>query len=215
MQRRSWVALVFVCTSGAALALAAACGSEVSPESADNGDGSSGDSSAADGDPLGSLDGGAVLDGDSSAEEAFDCGLTPTLHENKPLRCPNAGASSTNCPAAQRCCQPPVDAGGPSTCTANCPPAPDGGPFAGVIWECQDPAHCAALGGGVCCGVGTTELDGVCGYMRSRTFRGTTCKAACATNEFIVCEDAGHCPNGLTCTPIKARGAQLGACLPP
>lgn len=193
---------------------ATACGSEAGVDEPLGADGSV-DGSQGDGSGGG---GGGDGDGGDAQDAGFDCGLTPELHPQKGLRCPNvtdAGTAAT-CASGSVCCQPPVDAGEEerSICGAAC--STDGGPFNGVVWECQDQAHCAGSAAGpTCCGLGPISFDSTCGYLRARPFFGTSCRAQCAANEFIVCEEQSHCPGNTVCKPLKARGAQLGACLPP
>jgi hypothetical protein len=206
MHRSIWATLV-VGVSAVAWGTVVACGSEVSTAVPIDDDA---EAPSLDGAPS-RLDAGV-----EASDEEDVCGLTPELHPSKGLRCPNvtdAGLSST-CSTGDVCCQAPVDASARSTCETACPQE-DGGPWPGVIWECQDPVHCAGkAGAAACCGIGVIVEDTDCGYTRARPFRGTSCKPACAANEFVVCETSDQCPAGTTCRAIKARGAQFGACLP-
>lgn len=212
MKRIGSSLLFFTCACVTTAAGFTACGSEegdVPPASAE---GSADDANVGATGDAGDADAGSVVDGD------VDCGLVPKIDGSASLRCPDLdGGATGNCASGLRCCQPPLDASEGSTCADSCPTGPDGGPYPGVVWECQGPAHCAALdaGGDICCGVGGVELDEACGFLRSRVFRGTTCKTACASNEFVVCREGTPCPTNLVCKPLKARGIPLGACLPP
>lgn len=220
---RTTTLVLLACASLGLWVAAVACGAEAEFEAtSDGGDDATTKGDGAAGEDGSGGDGGNSSDagrGDARDAQGIDgCGLTPVLQPQTGLRCPNVtdAGNSSICVSGDLCCQPPSDAGeARSACAPTCPPS-DGGRFNGVIWQCQDPAHCAgSAGGAICCASGLLEFDNACGYLRSRPFVGTSCRGACAGNEFIVCEEQSQCPQGTTCKPLKARGGQLGACLPP
>lgn len=152
------------------------------------------------------------------------CGSTPTLHpppadagtSNPGVFCPFSaptGGKNITCAAGQSCCETPAAAGTPSTCvTTGTASSPTACPVAkSTVWDCEGPANCGT--GTVCCAVATSiATDATCGYDKAKGFKGTTCAAACAAGDFQICEAAGDCPAGKTCTPFKAQGNQIGYC---
>lgn len=186
-----------------AIALAA-CGSEVEAQSAG---------------PDGAVDEVSPDGSTPDAGAAASCGRTPTLKpvvSGKGVHCPFSapdGSPWLDCSPGQHCCQPLVETDGLSTCRSSCTTG-NGAPFEGSDWECGDPVHCAgATGSPVCCGIGQVGIDPSCTYLRASQFRGTTCRPKCGSTEFVVCQNDSQCPFGTKCTPLKARGGQIGACL--
>ena len=74
-------------------------------------------------------------------------------------------------------------------------------------FACSEPANCAA--GSVCCAAGQLGV-GACAQVSM--FQGTSCKAACAAAELVVCQQQSDCASGTTCTAVGAGGAPMGVC---
>jgi hypothetical protein len=157
---------------------------------------------------------------DSGGDSGSTCGSDPTLH---PLTadggvvpgvyCPGAGAdggSSTTCATGQICCDTVKGSTPPSSCIAGGTTCPATTPKAGSSWECDGPQHCT--GGKICCGLGAPALRKGCTYEEVYPALGTVCETSCSTSQYIVCEAAGDCPSGKTCTPIKSGSKQIGYC---
>jgi hypothetical protein len=154
--------------------------------------------------------------------DAGDCGAPAALHPRDlatGVYCPfRPGAS--NCAVGEHCCQP---FSGSSACAASCAPAiADAGKlkdaagsisttFTGTDWECQGPTDCAT---GVCCGL-TQVQPATCG-LAGKLFRGARCQTGCAAalDEIALCDRPTQCGATERCAPFRARGAELGACVP-
>ncbi len=81
-----------------------------------------------------------------------------------------------------------------------------------VNWGCNNDGDCKT---GVCCGFGTLEPTFNCDtQVKPKSFKGTKCQAACdpSKNEFKICDKAGGCESGQTCSPFSSFGSTLGAC---
>ena len=156
---------------------------------------------------------------DGGTDGSTTCGSDPTLH---PLGsdagavpgvyCPGAGADAgaSTCDPGLICCDTPKGSTPASSCIASTATCPTTTPKAGSSWACDAPQHCGT--GKICCGKGTPKLRTGCTYEEVFPALGTQCETACATGEYIVCEAAGDCPTGKTCTPIKSGGKQVGYC---
>jgi hypothetical protein len=190
--------------------------------------GSGGSMGTGSGGTAGSADGGGV-----------DCGKAATLHTEKPeggLYCPFSEVGdggivycsgktpyccAPKCPATGPCSVPPSSCE-PDTVTGGA--TGTGCPTAGsYVYECEGPLDCANnKNGKVCCAAGTVNLVAPScsvgqSYVSSNEV-GTTCETTCAAGESIVCDtntptagDPG-CPSGMTCTPTKLHGSQIGMC---
>jgi len=162
-----------------------------------------------------------------------DCGKAATLHAETAdggLYCPFSevdGGPTQYCSGATPfCCAPKCTTTpcttAPSTCAANtvtggatgsgCPVAMS------YVYECEGPLDCASSAKGhVCCAAGTVALVApTCSVGQSYVSGnavGTTCETACASGESMICDQAtGECPSGMTCTPTKLHGNQIGFC---
>ncbi|MDB4998634.1 MAG: hypothetical protein JWM74_6066, partial [Myxococcaceae bacterium] len=107
-----------------------------------------------------------------------------------------------NCSVGEHCCQPSA---GSSTCAATCAPA------IAVDWACQGPSDCAT---GVCCGL--TQLQPTTCGLTGKLFKGARCQTSCAAanDEITMCDRPTQCGATERCEPFRARGAELGACVP-
>jgi hypothetical protein len=149
-------------------------------------------------------DGGEKEDAGVEIEDAGTCTGTATLHPRDPatgLYCPfRPGAA--NCGVGEHCCQP---SSGSSTCASACVPT------IAVDWACQGPSDCET---GVCCGV--TQLQPTTCGLTGKLFRGTRCQTSCAAakDEITLCDRPTQCGATERCEPFRARGAELGACIP-
>jgi hypothetical protein len=150
---------------------------------------------------------------------APDCGRAPpTFHPvdaGTGAYCPfssvGADAGNVTCAQGQFCCEHQADAGTPSSCQA----AGAGGAVScgatDTYWQCQDPNSCGT--GQVCCAVAASAgQDPGCSFYFLSKFKGTACRAACATGELTVCESDGQCPTGQTCQNVTAKGGSFGFC---
>jgi hypothetical protein len=102
----------------------------------------------------------------------------------------------------EHCCQPSA---GSSTCSAACATT------IAVDWACQGPSDCAT---GVCCGL--TQLQPTTCGLTSKLFKGTRCQTSCAAakDEIAICDRPTQCGATERCEPFRARGAELGTCVP-
>ena len=133
------------------------------------------------------------------------CGATAAaLHPRDPatgLYCP-FHPGTPNCGVGQHCCQPSA---GSSACAATCAPT------TAVDWACQGPSDCVT---GVCCGL--TQLQPTTCGLTGKLFRGARCQTSCAAakDEITMCDRPTQCGATERCEPFRARGAELGACVP-
>ena len=111
---------------------------------------------------------------------------------------------------------------GPSNC--NIPSATvDGGADGGDAGNGGDvAADDASAPQMVCCGFGPAPtVEGACpSYDLESDLSATVCASTCTglgdggSNALIICDTAtGECPAGLTCTPFRTHGAELGFCM--
>lgn len=142
-----------------------------------------------------------------------DCGrAAPTLHPVEAGTgpyCPFSAvgdAGNKTCAFGENCCEHAADAGMPSTCQATaCANAKD------TDWQCQDPNNCGT--GQVCCAIAASAgQDPGCSFYFLSKFKGTACRAACATGELTVCEGDSQCPTGQTCNNVTSKGGSFGFC---
>lgn len=159
----------------------------------------------------------APLDSSVAPQDAgAECGTPAKLFPPQPdggIFCPFSapmGGKNISCLDTEQCCQN-AKGGAVSTCVAKgtaCPVT------AATVWECEDPANCAA--GQKCCAhsstAGTPVMVGTdtCGAFLSK-FSGTKCAATCAAGELTVCEQQSECTMG-TCTAVKPKGNSIGVC---
>ncbi len=181
-----------------------------------------------------------MMTGDTSmpATDA-GCGNSPSLHPGAAgagIYCPfgvgpDGGDLTLNCGAdggtANLCCVGGEDDSGtfpPSVCSAgSCTFTATSG---NTQIQCEDPAtDCPA--GNVCCGAASKmhvvgpkagcSYDSLTDWVYTKCEMGTACAATATAPgtgaEFQVCGAQGECPAGKTCTPFKAKGIDLGACL--
>lgn len=153
--------------------------------------------------------GGAPCDTDLPKLKPYvDAGAGASGHY---MACPSSGpggGSSQGCLAKkQKCCQG-AGADDVSVCKAlaeDCPESFD-------TIACTD-RNGDCPGAEKCCAKGTFEIhpDPMCASQVS-DFKGTSCAAACAPDESVVCTYDQQCESGKKCHAFKARGGVYGVC---
>lgn len=216
-----------VVTTSAALLLASACSSssDTTPSaSVDTGTSATDTGSSAIDTSVSTEDTGTSVDdtGSSTTDSTTSgdgggggCGSDPKLHPpaaGEGVFCPGTGDAGGGAPCAtgQLCCDTPKGSTPASSCIAGGSTCPTTSPKSGSSWECDAPAQCGT--GKVCCGEGTPKLRTGCTYEEVFPAAGSKCAASCGATEYVICEAAGDCPAGKTCTPIKTGGKQVGYC---
>lgn len=123
--------------------------------------------------------------------------------------CPSVAgdAGDSVCATGEHCCMPSKMTGMSSTCSTTA--CGGTGMMAPKDWACSAPSSCAA---GKCCAVGQIIAVGTCGLPQIQMFKSTTCAAACAAGEIVVCQAQSDCTTG-TCTLATAGGAAIGICM--
>ncbi len=121
---------------------------------------------------------------------------------------PDSGFRKTSkfCPPGDNCYLATFDG------LANCQKTAGDTSAGGVNWACNNDGDCKT---GVCCGFGTLAPTFKCDtQVRPKSYKGTACQAACdsSKNEFKICDKAGGCESGQTCSPFSHSGSTLGAC---
>jgi hypothetical protein len=182
----------------------------------------------------GSTDSGHHFDGGG-------CDKQPTLHAagSAGPYCPFIdGGEGSNCASDQLCCLDEVTSDnlvGSCETTGTCA-APTT-----FYFQCSGPSNCSApsaqndagLDGGdaaagdagaqsaVCCGIGPAPqvTTGCPSYDLETDLSATVCATSCAGLDdggaaLIICDTAtGECPAGMTCTPFRTHGSELGYCM--
>lgn len=157
--------------------------------------------------------------------------------------CPfiDGGGEGANCAAGQLCCIDEASGlengscqtvsacpaqtafffqcSGPSNCNLASGATGDGGADGGDAGDASVEDAGAPM---VCCGFGPTPtVTPSCpAYDLESDLSATACATACSgigdggSNALIICDTAtGECPGGMTCTPFRARGSDLGFCM--
>jgi hypothetical protein len=216
---------------------AAACSSgqpadEGHTSSGAGGSGGSDATTAVDGTTAGSSGGGPEMDAGAQPHPPLDAGggckpLKIRAPPDAGIPCPRSkvdGGTLLHCArGSEVCCVVRGEDGGPSTCDPGLTcPAQD------TLWACASPEDCASSAAGpTCClAAGALGPDRVCPIYRTTLGRPrTSCVGATACTGtvdaakvpetlYVVCSVQADCPAGMTCTPIRALGIDLGLCLP-
>jgi hypothetical protein len=168
------------------------------------------------------------------------CDKAPSLHPagSAGPYCPFIdGGEGANCAADQLCCLAEQTdlLNGSCQSASTCPTT------TAFVFQCSGPSNCgggATTDGGVdggdagatdaaaapsmlCCGIGPAPtVDGTCPAADLETsLSSTVCATSCnglgdgGANALVICDTTtGECPAGMTCTPFRTHGSELGYC---
>jgi len=157
--------------------------------------------------------------------------------------CPfiDGGNEGANCAASQLCCLDQTSSllngscqtasscpaptafyfqcSGPSNCNTGSGATTDAGDDGGDGGDASVPDAGPSM---VCCGIGPapSSTSGCPSYDLESDLSSTVCATSCAglgdggAAALIICDTAtGECPAGMTCTPFRTHGADLGFCM--
>jgi hypothetical protein len=142
------------------------------------------------------------------------------------IPCPRSkddGGTELHCArGSEVCCVVRAADAGRSTCD----PGP-ACPAEDTLWACASPEDCASSAAGKTCCLAVSGIgpDKVCPAYRATTGRpatrcveatactGTVDAAKLPDTLYVVCATQADCPAGMTCTPIRALGIDMGLCL--
>jgi hypothetical protein len=162
---------------------------------------------------------GGITDAGSDVVEAAAVSTCTgsTLHPgstSNSLYCPFSavgdGGSNDYCdPSVEHCCD--FGSPGSSSCEATGTACGAGG----VDWACADPATDCPASHPVCCAPGASIVlgSGTACTNSASSMTSTACVVAGGCTGIQVCTSTAECPAGMTCTPFRQAGNDVGGCM--